>query len=105
MTDCLYCNISRKLVPAKIIYEDDDILALSKDESKSKIHFVIIPKIHIESMLFLEDKHQLLMGKIMLKANEIAKSLGLDGYKVVIHTGAIGGQINFHLHVHVKSGK
>ena len=71
MTDCLYCNIGSKLTPAKIIYEDDDVLALDKSKSKSKIHFVIIPKVHIESMLFLKEKHQLLMGKIMLKANNI----------------------------------
>ena len=105
MTDCLYCNISSKLIPAKIIYEDKDVLVLNKSKSKSKIHFIVIPKAHIDSMLHLEDKHPLLMGKIMLKANEVAINLGLDGYKVVIHTGAAGGQVNFHLHVHVKGEK
>ncbi len=84
------------------IQEDKDVLALDKSKSKSKIHFVVIPKIHIESMLFLKEKHQLLMGKIMLKANEIAKKLGLGGYKVIIHNGATGVQVNFHLHVYVK---
>ena len=102
MQNCLYCNISKKLIPAHIIYEDNEILALHKDSAKYDVHFVLIPKQHIESMLQLEDKHQQLMGKIMLKANELALRYNLEGYKVVIHTGTKGGQINFHLHVHVK---
>lgn len=100
--DCLYCNIISKLIPAKIIFEDDDILVLNKSKSKTKIHFVIIPKEHIESMLFLKKNHRLLMGKIMLKANEVARELGLLDYKVIIRNGEKAGQVNLHLHVHAK---
>ncbi len=106
MSECVFCEIIAKTIPAKIIFEDDEILAFYDATPKAEVHFLITPKTHIESMLLLQSNHQELMGKIMLKANELAVSLGLkSGYKVQINTGINGGQEVFHLHVHVLGYK
>ena len=105
MTECIFCKVNAKLIPAQIIYEDDDVTAFYDIQPKAQVHFMLIPKEHIESMLVLQDHHLNLMGKIMLKANVLAQQLGLEGYKVQINTGVKGGQEVFHLHVHVLGNK
>src|SRR3990167_7724525 len=101
MSDCVFCKIVATQIPAKILYEDDELLAFHDIHPKADVHFLIIPKLHIASMLELQKEHQTLMGKIMLKANELAVLNGLEGYKVQVNTGAKGGQEVFHLHIHV----
>lgn len=105
MSDCLFCKISAKLISAKIIYEDDIMLAFHDIAPKADVHFLIIPKQHIESMLALTSEHESLMGKILVKANELAIQHDLTGYKTFIHTGIKGGQEVFHLHVHVMGNR
>lgn len=105
MANCLFCEIIAKRIPAKIVYEDEDIIAFNDINPKADVHFLVIPKIHIESMLALEETHQALMGKIMLKANTLAINHGLSGYKVLVNTGISGGQEVFHLHIHVVGNK
>lgn len=105
MSECIFCKINAKTIPAKVVYDDDDMLAFYDITPKAQVHFLLIPKEHINSMLDLTEKHQTLMGKMMIKANHLAKSLGLEGYKVQINTGIKGGQEVFHLHMHVLGNK
>jgi histidine triad (HIT) family protein len=105
MSSCLFCKITNKEIPAKIIYEDNTMVAFHDISPKADIHFLIIPKIHITSMLDLKEKHKELMGSIMLRANALATEFDLEGYKVQINTGIKGGQEVFHLHVHVFGNK
>lgn len=105
MDKCIFCKISTKAIPAKIIFEDDNLLAFHDIHPKADIHFLIIPKIHIESMIFLEDQHYKLFGEMGLRASKLTKKLGLDGYKIQINTGVKGGQEVFHLHMHVLGNK
>lgn len=105
MPECLFCKIINKIIPSTIIYEDNDILAFNDINPKADVHFLVIPKTHIHSMLELTEEHQNLMGKIMLKANTLAKKQGLTGYKTHINTGVNGGQEVFHLHVHIFGNK
>ena len=105
MSECLFCKINTKSIPAKVIYDDDDMLAFYDITPKAQVHFLLIPKEHINSMLELTAEHQLLMGKMLVKANQLAQSLGLEGYKVQINTGAKGGQEVFHLHMHILGNK
>jgi histidine triad (HIT) family protein len=101
MSNCIFCKIINKIIPATIVYEDDDLIAFYDAYPKARVHFLIIPKAHIESMLQLDESHKNLIGNLMIKANKIAKNLGLDGYKVRVNTGVSGGQEVFHLHVHI----
>ena len=105
MSECIFCKINAKIIPAKTIYEDEDMLAFYDITPKADIHFLLIPKLHIDSMLDLTDNHSVLMGKMMVKANALAVSLGLEGYKIQINSGAKGGQEVFHLHIHVLGNK
>lgn len=105
MTDCIFCQIIAKTLPAEIIYEDEEMIAFNDLYPKAQIHFMLIPKLHIESMLELNQQHINIMGKIMVNANAIAKAQGLTGYKVHINTGLSGGQEVFHLHVHILGNK
>ncbi len=105
MESCLFCNIVKKELSAKIEYEDDDIIVIHDIQPKADIHLLIIPKEHIGSMINLYDRHVNLMGKIMLTTSKIAAKYGLEGYKVQINNGVKGGQEVFHLHVHLVGNK
>lgn len=106
MSNCIFCKIIAKEIPCNLIYEDQDVLAFHDINPHAEVHFLIIPKLHIESMLQLNEQHQELMGKIIVLANKLALEHGLaKGYKTQINTGKNGGQEVFHLHVHVLGNK
>lgn len=100
-TNCIFCKIINKEISSNIIYEDDSIIAFNDLHPKAKVHFLLIPKVHITSMLEVTNSHQELLGKIMIKASELASTHNLSGYKIHINNGASGGQEVFHLHIHV----
>lgn len=102
--DCIFCKIVNGSIPAKKIYEDDDVIAFNDINPSARVHFLIVPKLHIESLASCEDEHQDLLGKMLLLAPKIAKEQGLTGFKTLINTGKDGGQEVFHIHVHVLGG-
>ena len=106
MESCVFCKIISKEIPSHTIYEDKDIFVFHDINPADEVHFLLIPKLHIESMLELTDTHQELMGKMMIMANKLALEHGLaKGYKTLINTGKNGGQEVFHLHIHVIGHK
>ncbi len=106
MENCIFCKIVRNEIPAKIIYEDDDVIAFNDINPAAPVHFLIIPRIHIASLLDCEETHQALLGRMLLLAPEIAKEQGCtDGFRTIINTGRVGGQEVFHLHIHIIGGK
>lgn len=106
MENCIFCKIVRNEIPARIIYEDDDVIAFNDINPAAPVHFLIIPGIHIASLLDCEETHQILLGRMLLLAPEIAKEQGCtDGFRTIINTGRVGGQEVFHLHIHIIGGK
>jgi len=104
--DCLFCKIVRKESAAEIILEDDEIVVLKNIYPKAEIHFLIIPKKHIESIDSLEEFDINLAGKLIFTAKKIADKLNLkDKYKLVFNVGREGGQFINHIHLHFLSGK
>lgn len=102
MTDCIFCKIAAGDIPANKLYEDDDVVAFHDIRPIAPVHFMIIPKQHVDSLAHCEEKHQALLGKILLLAPRLAAEQGLQaGFKTGINTGRGGGQEVFHLHVHV----
>ncbi|MEN9946971.1 MAG: hypothetical protein RLZZ293_1357 [Pseudomonadota bacterium] len=102
MQDCLFCKLIAKEIPTKVIYEDDDVFVFNDIHPRAQVHLLIIPKLHIASLLETNLDHQFLLGKLMLVANQQALLHKLqDGYKIQINTGLKGGQEIFHLHLHV----
>lgn len=102
--DCIFCKIVKGTIPSNKIYEDDDVIAFHDIHPITKVHFLIVPKLHIESLATSEPEHQALLGKIMLLAPKLAFEQGLNGFRTMINTGREGGQEVFHLHVHVFGG-
>ena len=105
MTDCLFCRIARKEIPARIVAETDEYLAFHDVSPQAPTHVLVIPKAHVASLDGVTDP--LLAGRVVLLAAEVARSLGVaaSGYRVVMNTGADGGQSVSHLHAHLLAGR
>ncbi|HEY4371056.1 MAG TPA: histidine triad nucleotide-binding protein [Burkholderiales bacterium] len=107
--NCIFCKIAAGQIPAKKIYEDDELIAFHDIHPAAPIHFMIVPKEHVESLAHTHAQHEQLLGRIMVLAPRLAKEQGAregqeGGFRVVINTGRDGGQEVFHLHVHVLAG-
>jgi histidine triad (HIT) family protein len=105
VTDCIFCKIANGEIPSKKLYEDSDLVAFHDINPAAPVHFLIVPKEHIASLEDAHARHEMLLGRILLLAPLLAKEQGLtDGFKTVINTGKGGGQVVFHLHVHILGG-
>lgn len=107
--DCIFCKIAAGQIPSNKVYEDDELLAFHDIAPWAPVHFLIIPKRHIPSMAQLAPGDAPLMGRIMTLAPRLAAEQGCrpypeGGFRVVVNTGAEGGQEVHHLHVHVLGG-
>jgi histidine triad (HIT) family protein len=103
-TDCIFCKIANGSIPSSKVYEDEDVIAFNDIHPKAKVHFLIVPKLHVESLASCDEQHQVLLGKMLLLAPMLAKEQGLVGFRTIINTGREGGQEVFHIHVHVIGG-
>lgn len=105
MQDCLFCRIVRGEIPSKKVYEDDDILAFHDIRPQGAVHFLIIPKTHVDSLYEADMTHQRVLGKMLALAGELARKEGArDGFRTIINTGRVGNQEVYHLHIHVIAG-
>jgi histidine triad (HIT) family protein len=103
---CLFCKIVAGEIPVKRVYEDELCLCFADINPQAPTHLLIIPREHIASTAHAEATHAPLLGHLVAKAAEIARGAGLDGgYRVVINTGADGGQTVDHLHLHLLGGR
>ena len=105
MGDCLFCKITRGEIPSRKIYEDDEVFAFHDINPVAPVHFMLVPKLHLDSLAEAGKAHAALLGKMLLLALILAKEQGLDhGFRTVINTGKGGGQEVFHLHIHIIGG-
>jgi histidine triad (HIT) family protein len=105
MDNCIFCKIVRGEVPSRKVFEDEDIFAFHDINPQAAVHFMIIPKAHIASLAECDMRQQMLLGKMLGMATQLAKSQGLnDGYRTIINTGRIGHQDVMHLHMHIAGG-
>lgn len=106
MADTVFAKIIRREIPADIVYEDKLCLAFRDVTPQAPIHILIIPKEAIEKVADARAKHQEVLGHLLLKAGEIARSLGCeDAFRLVINNGEKACQSVFHLHVHLLAGR
>jgi histidine triad (HIT) family protein len=105
--DCLFCKILAGDVPSEVVYEDQHVLAFNDIYPKAPFHVLIIPKKHISTLNELEDSDTLLAGRLFSVAKKIAAEQGFadDGYRMMMNCGKGGGQIIFHMHLHLMAGK
>ncbi len=105
--NCVFCKIARHEQVAEMLYETDTHYVVRDIMPKAPIHFLVIPKEHIESVNHLpEDKSGLVGEMIVTAKNQAAlQGIGSTGYKLVFNVGKDGGQVIPHLHLHVLGGK
>ena len=101
--ECIFCKIANKQIPTELIYEDESVVAFNDLNPQAPIHFLVIPKVHYESMNEISDSLE--FGKIFSAIPKIAKKLGIKEYRTLVNTGKSAGQTVFHIHVHVMSGR
>jgi histidine triad (HIT) family protein len=102
----LFCRIVAGSIPAKRVDEDELCLAFADINPQAPTHVLVIPKEHVASTAHAEETHAPLLGHLVAKAAEIARTAGLaKGYRLVINTGEDGGQTVGHLHVHLLGGR
>lgn len=105
MDNCLFCRIARGEIPAKKVYEDDDLLAFHDINPQRPVHVLVIPKRHITSLAHVVEADAAVLGKMLVKANQIALEQGSpNGFRVIINTGEIGQQEVQHVHMHIVGG-
>ncbi len=104
MTDCLFCKMVSGEFPTEKLYEDDHIFVIKDINPKAKVHLLIIPKIHIDSLLDVQEENSALLGYIMTSLKNFAKEQGLEGFRTIINAGKGSGQVIFHLHLHLLGG-
>jgi len=104
---CIFCKIVKGEIPARIVYEDDLVMAFHDINPQAPIHILIIPKEHIPTVNELEEDHKELIGHIFLVARKIAKDLEVaeSGYRILVNCNRDGGQEIYHLHYHFFAGK
>ncbi|MBT7444861.1 MAG: histidine triad nucleotide-binding protein [Methylococcales bacterium] len=107
MTDCLFCKIVNGDIPADIVYQDDDVLAFRDISPQAPTHMLLIPKRHISTPNDLTEADVVTLGKLHLKASELAKEAGHgeQGYRTVMNCNSDGGQTVFHIHMHLLGGR
>lgn len=105
MPDCLFCNIAAKKIPSDILHEDDEVVIFRDIHPKAPTHLLIIPKIHVDSILTVDDSTDRIPGMLIRKAKEFAEENWIPGYRLTFHVGREGGQIVDHLHLHLMAEK
>ena len=103
----LFQKIIAREIPAKIISEDDDLIVLHDINPQAPIHVLLVPKKPIRRLAEATAEDGILLSKLLLKAQETAKALGISetGFRVVINSGGDGGETIPHLHVHLLGGR
>jgi histidine triad (HIT) family protein len=105
--DCLFCKIIGGEIPCSRVYEDDSVLAFDDIHPMAPVHVIVIPKRHISTLMDVSYDSMTDLMKLMAAAQKVAKLKSIDekGFRVVINCNAEGGQVIFHLHMHVLGGR
>lgn len=105
-TDCLFCNIAHGRLPSEFLYEDEEFVVFRDINPHAPVHLLIVPKQHIRSVNDLTGDDSNTLGKMFLIARDMAKKEGVaqSGYKLLFNVEKGGGQVIFHLHLHLMGG-
>lgn len=101
--DCIFCKIINGEIPSKKIYEDEKVIAFYDISPEAPVHFLVIPKEHIQSVNELNEENSNIISHILLVINKLVKELNIaeSGYRIVNNCGKDGGQTVDHIHFHV----
>lgn len=104
-SNCIFCKIAAGELPSTQVYSDEHVVVFKDISPKAPVHLLVVPKTHIVSLAELTPEHDALMAHMMRLLPKLAQEQGLtDGFRTVINTGVGGGQVVFHLHIHLLGG-
>jgi len=105
--DCIFCKIVEGSIPSKKVLETDTVLAFHDINPAAPVHVLIIPKQHIATMNDVTPENASVIGDIALAAQQVAEQLGIKerGYRLINNCNEEGGQVVYHLHIHLLGGK
>jgi histidine triad (HIT) family protein len=105
--DCLFCRIAEREVPARIVFENERIVAFEDIHPQAPAHVQLIPRKHIASTLAVGKEDHALVGELVQTAAGLARELGFadEGFRLVFNTNAAAGQSVYHLHLHLLGGR
>lgn len=106
-TDCLFCKIVNRELPADVVYEDEQLLAFNDISPQAPTHTLIIPKTHIATVNDLTEAEINLPGAMVLRARALAGEKGIaeSGYRLILNCNPEGGQTVYHIHLHLLGGR
>jgi histidine triad (HIT) family protein len=107
--DCLFCKIVAGKIPARVVYQDEELFVFHDINPWAPVHFLMIPKVHIPSLAHVGPEHAGLLGRMMVLAPQLALQEGCNpypqgGFRLLSNTGAEGRQEVQHMHIHVMGG-
>ena len=107
MSDCIFCKIIKGDIPCTKVYEDDAVLAFDDIHPMSPVHVIIIPKKHIATLMDVDTNTDIITGRLIAAAQKVAimKNVADGGFRTVVNCNADGGQVVFHLHMHLLGGR
>jgi histidine triad (HIT) family protein len=102
--DCLFCRIVEGKIPATIVYEDDDVMAINDVFPRAPFHVLVLPRTHVAKLSDLDD--EALGGRLLQAVRRVAQQGGVgDNFRLVVNNGDQAGQSVWHLHMHVMGGR
>jgi histidine triad (HIT) family protein len=106
MESCVFCRIAAGQIPARIDYQDDLVTAFRDIHPAAPVHILIIPNRHLDSLNDLSQADELLAGRLLTVARQLAEREGIQqsGYRLIANTGPHGGQTVYHMHLHLLGG-
>jgi len=107
MESCLFCRIANHELPAKMVHEDDRVIAFHDINPQAPVHVLVVPRKHIPTLNDVSTDDAALVAHILSVASRIAEQLGVaqKGYRTVFNVNAEAGQSVFHLHLHLIGGR
>ncbi|REE93053.1 histidine triad (HIT) family protein [Paenibacillus taihuensis] len=105
--DCIFCKIIEGSIPSKKVFENEHVLAFHDIQPAAPVHILLIPKKHIATMNDVTDEDDALMAELLRAARHVANELGVaeSGYRLVNNCNSDGGQVVYHLHIHLLGGE
>lgn len=106
MENCIFCKIAGRQAPAKLVYEDDTVVAFEDLNPQSPVHLLVVPRKHLPSLGEAAPEDEPMLGHLFGVAAKLARERNIEkGYRTVINNGSWAGQSVYHLHVHVMGGR
>jgi histidine triad (HIT) family protein len=106
MENCIFCKITAGEIPSRKVYENEKVLAFEDIHPMAPVHVILIPKRHVATLMDVDEERMADVKAMMSAAQEVARLKKIDerGFRLVINCNPEGGQVVFHLHMHLLGG-